>query len=144
MRIAFLTRAVHFSASHRYHRPDWSDEENERRFGPCSRPEGHGHNYRCEVTVTAPVDPETGMVIDLVALDRVLESQIVARLDHRNINLSVEEFRPGAALPTTENLAAFILDRVSAALPAGVKVHRVRVHEDRDLWADAYGSEPAD
>ena len=62
--------------------------------------------------------------------------------DHRNINVSVDAFKPGAALPTTENLAAFILDRVSTSLPAGVRVHRVRVQEDRDLWADAYGSEP--
>ena len=144
MRIGYLTRAVHFSASHRYHRPDWSDEQNERRFGPCARPEGHGHNYRCEVTVTAPVDPETGMVIDLVELDSVLESQVVARFDHRHINMSVEEFKPGGALPTTENLASYILDRLSASLPSGVKVHRVRVREDRDLWADAYGSGPAD
>ena len=144
MSIGYLTRAVHFSASHRYYRPDWSDEENERRFGPCARPEGHGHNYRCEVTVMAPIHPETGMVIDLVELDRVLESQVVSRFDHRNINVSVEEFKPGAALPTSENLAAFILDRVSDSLPAGVKVHRVRVQEDRDLWSDVYGSEQAD
>ena len=144
MRIGYLTRAVHFSASHRYYRPDWSDEENERRFGPCARPEGHGHNYRCEVTVMAPIHSETGMVIDLADLDRVLESQVVSRFDHHNINASVEEFKPGAALPTTENLAAFILDRVSDSLPAGVQVHRVRVQEDRDLWSDVYGSEQAD
>ncbi len=142
MSTGYLTRAVHFSASHRYHRPDWSDEENERRFGPCARPEGHGHNYRCEVTVVGAIDSETGMVIDLVELDRVLETQVVSRFDHRNINTSVQEFKPGAALPTTENLAAFILDRVSTSLPAGVSVHRVRVQEDRDLWADAYGPVP--
>jgi 6-pyruvoyltetrahydropterin/6-carboxytetrahydropterin synthase len=144
MPIGYLTRAVQFSASHRYHRPDWSDEENEQRFGRCARPEGHGHNYRCEVTVMAPIDLETGMVIDLGDLDRVLESQVVSRFDHRNINVSVEEFRAGAAIPTTENLAAFILARVSASLPAGVKVHRVRVREDRDLWSDVYGSQQAD
>jgi len=84
------------------------------------------------------------MVIDLVELDRVLESQVVSRFDHHNINVAVEEFKPGAALPTTENLAAFILDRVSDSLPAGVQVHRVRVQEDRDLWSDVYGSEQAD
>lgn len=144
MSIGYLTRAVHFSASHRYHRPDWSDEENTRRFGPCARPEGHGHNYRCEVTVMAPIDSETGMVMDLMELDRVLDAEVVGRFHHRYINASVEEFQPGAALPTTENLAAFILDRVRASLPAGVKVHRVRIQEDRDLWSDVYGSEPAD
>jgi 6-pyruvoyltetrahydropterin/6-carboxytetrahydropterin synthase len=142
MRTGFLTRAAHFSASHRYHRPDWSDEENERRFGACARPEGHGHNYRCEITVRAPIDPETGMVMDLAELDRVIDSQVVSRFDHRHINLSVGEFGPGAAIPTTENLAAFILEQVAAHLPPGVRVHRVRVQEDRDLWADAYGHEP--
>ncbi len=142
MAIGFLTRAVHFSASHRYYKPEWSEEENQRRFGPCALPEGHGHNYRCEVTVTAPIDPETGMVVDLAELDRVLESELVARFHHRHINASVEEFGAGGAIPTTENLAAFILAKVNARLPSGVRVHRVRVQEDRDLWSDVYGAEP--
>ncbi len=139
MTTGYLTRAVHFSASHRYHRPDWSDEENRRRFGDGALPEGHGHNYRCEVTVAALIDPETGMVMDLSALDRILEEEVVARFHNRHINTSVEHFRPGGALPTTENLAAFILDRVGARLPAGVELYRVRVQEDRDLWSDVFG-----
>ncbi len=139
MTTGYLTRAVHFSASHRYHRPDWSEEENRRRFGDCALPEGHGHNYRCEVTIAAPIDPETGMVMDLGQLDDILAEEVVARFHLRHINTSVEHFRPGAAVPTTENLAAFILERVSARLPAGVAVHRVRVQEDRDLWSDVFG-----
>ena len=62
---AYLTRAVHFSASHRYHRPEWSEAENRKHFGDCALPEGHGHNYRCEVSVFGEIDPATGMVIDL-------------------------------------------------------------------------------
>jgi 6-pyruvoyltetrahydropterin/6-carboxytetrahydropterin synthase len=139
MTIGYLTRAVHFSASHRYYRPDWSAEENARRFGSAADPEGHGHNYRCEVTVAGPIDADTGMVIDLDVLDRVLTDEVVARFHHRYINSAVEEFGPGRALPTTENLAAYILERVSARLPDGVRVHRVRVMEDRDLWSDVYG-----
>lgn len=137
--IGYLTRAVHFSASHRYHRPDWSAAENNRRFGDCALPEGHGHNYRCEVTVSGEVDRVTGMVIDLRRLDRVLEAEIVSRFHHRHINTAVPEFGPGGRIPTTENLAAFILEQLQAALPNGVRVERVRVREDRDLWADAYG-----
>jgi 6-pyruvoyltetrahydropterin/6-carboxytetrahydropterin synthase len=137
--IGYLTRAVHFSASHRYHRPDWSDDENSRRFGECAHPEGHGHNYRCEVTVSGDIDDETGMVIDLRRLDRILEAEVVARFHHRHINSATPEFGPGGRIPTTENLAAFILAQVQGELPDDVRVHRVRVQEDRDLWGDAYG-----
>jgi len=144
MPIGYLTRAVHFSASHRYHRPEWSDEENRRRFGPCALPEGHGHNYRCEVTVAAAIDPRTGMAMDLVELDHILQSEVVERFHHHNINVSVEEFGSGKAIPTTENLAAFILSKISARVPPGASVYRVRVQEDRDLWSDVYGTEPAD
>lgn len=140
--IGYLTRAVHFSASHRYHRPDWSDEENRRRFGDCALPEGHGHNYRCEVTVSGDLDRETGMVIDLRRLDLILEAEIVSRFHHRHINAAVPEFGPGGRIPTTENLAAFILERLQLVLPDGVRVERVRVHEDRDLWADALRDGP--
>jgi len=116
-------------------------DENRRRFGPAALPEGHGHNYRCEVTVCGPIDSETGMVMDLEELDALLGDEVVARFQFRNINLAVPEFGPGALLPTTENLAAFILDRLNPQLPPGVSVYRVRVQEDRDLWSDVYGSE---
>ncbi len=139
MTIGYLTRAVHFSASHRYYRADWSPEENARRFGTAADPAGHTHDYRCEVTVAGPIDPGTGMVIDLDLLDRVLADEIVARFDGRDINSAVEAFGPGGALPTTENLAAYIFERVGPRLPAGVRLHRVRVMEDRDLWSDVYG-----
>lgn len=139
MTIGYLTRAVHFSASHRYYRPDWSEQENRRRFGPNALPEGHGHNYRCEVTVAAPIDAQTGMVMDLAELDRILDDEVVSRFHHRHINLSVPEFGPGAMIPTTENLAVFIRDKVTPRLPAGVAVHSIRVQEDRDLWSDVYG-----
>ncbi|UCC84865.1 MAG: 6-carboxytetrahydropterin synthase [Gemmatimonadota bacterium] len=141
MTIGYLTRAVHFSASHRYGRPDWSEEENRRRFGEAAAPEGHGHNYRCEVTVRGPIHPETGTVTELPELDRLLDAEIVRRFHNRHINAAAEEFGPGRAQPTTENLALYVMEKISRALPEGVRVHRVRVQEDRDLWSDVYGSE---
>ncbi len=141
MTIGYLTRAVHFSASHRYHRPDWSEEENRRRFGEAAAPEGHGHNYRCEVTVRGPIDPEAGMVMELPELDRLLDTEIVRRFHNRHINAAAEEFGPGRAQPTTENLALYVMEKIGPALPKGVRVHRVRVQEDRDLWSDVYGSD---
>ena len=141
MKIGYLTRAAHFSASHRYYRSDWSEERNQQHFGLMADPQGHGHNYRCEVTVVGPIDSETGMVVDLDELDRTLQQEIVDRFHLRYINSAVPEFGSGGLMPTTENLAAFILERIADRLPAGVRVHRVRVVEDRDLWSDVYGSE---
>ena len=139
MRTAYLTRAVHFSASHRYHRPEWSEEENRRKFGPSARPGGHGHDYRCEVTVCGPVDVDTGMVISLDVLDDVLREEVVDRMHNRHLNDALEEFGPGRAIPTTENLADHIFERVQARLPSDIRVHRVRVLEDPNLWSDVYG-----
>jgi 6-pyruvoyltetrahydropterin/6-carboxytetrahydropterin synthase len=139
MSIGYLSRAVHFSASHHYHRPDWSEEENLQRFGASA--DVHEHDYRCEVTVKGAIDPHTGMVIDLGELDRILESEVIARFHDRDINSDVPEFGEGGLMTTTENLAAFVLAKVAEKMPAEVSVYRVRVMEDADLWSDAYGSE---
>lgn len=130
----FLTRRVTFAAAHRYRRPEWSDEKNASVFGLCARENYHGHNYACEVTVTGDVDPQTGMLIDLAVLDRVLETEVRARFDHRNINLDVPEFADGKRVPTSEELARFVCDRVQAAL-AKVRVVEVSIAEDKSLRA---------
>jgi 6-pyruvoyltetrahydropterin/6-carboxytetrahydropterin synthase len=132
-----LTRRVRFSAAHRYRRPEWDDERNQRVFGLCAGQNYHGHNYTCTVTVEGPVDPVTGMVVNLDALDPVLEREIVARFDHRNINLEVPEFADGGLIPTGENLARFILERVQSALGSAALVTRVTVAEDESLSATA-------
>lgn len=135
MPTAYLTRRVSFAAAHRYRRPEWSDEKNELVFGLCSRPSYHGHSYVCDVTVSGEIDPVTGFVIDLGALDRVLETEVTQRFDHRNINVDVPEFADGALVPTGENLARFICERVQASLPPENKVTQVTVAEDRTLSA---------
>lgn len=131
----FLTRRVAFAAAHRYRRPDWSDAENERVFGACARPNYHGHSYTCEVTVTGDVDATTGFVVDLGALDRVLESEVRSRFDHRNINLDVPEFADGQMVPTGENLARFIFERIQGALGSSARVSSVTIAEDASLSA---------
>lgn len=135
MPVAQLIRRVRFAAAHRYRRPDWSEEKNVAVFGLCARPNYHGHNYACVVTVEGPIDDVTGMVIDLERLDRVLDTEVVARFDHRNINLEVPEFADGGLIPTGENLARFILDRIQTALGRGVRVRSVRIDEDENLSA---------
>lgn len=136
----FLTRRVTFAAAHRYRRPDWDDATNERVFGPCARPSFHGHSYVCHVTVTGDVDPRTGFVVDLGLLDRVLQAEVRDRFDHRNINTDVPEFADGKLIPSGEELARFICERVQEALGDACRVTEVRVAEDETL-SSAYRPE---
>ena len=132
---ASLTRRVAFAAAHRYRIAEWSEDRNARTFGLCARPNYHGHSYVCDVTVTGPIDPITGFCADLGVLDAILSAEVRERFDHRNINVDVLEFGDGKLIPTGENLARFIFERVDAALPDGVKVTRVTVAEDATLSA---------
>lgn len=129
----FLTRRVTFAAAHRYRVPQWSDEKNEATFGLCARPSYHGHGYVCDVTVTGVVDSVTGFVVDLGKLDAVLQREVRERFDHRNINTDVPEFADGKLIPSGENLARFIADRVQDGLGAAARVTRVVVAEDATL-----------
>jgi 6-pyruvoyltetrahydropterin/6-carboxytetrahydropterin synthase len=126
---------VAFAAAHRYRRPEWSNEKNEAVFGACARPSFHGHTYVCDVTVKNEIDDLTGFVVDLAALDEVLDREVKQRFDHRNINLDVPEFADGELVPTGENLARFIFERVSASLLAPARVASVTVAEDETLSA---------
>ena len=133
-----------FSAAHRYRRPEWSDERNAATFGASANPHFHGHGYSCDVTVRGAIDETTGMVVDLGLLDRVLAREVRERFDMRNINLEVPEFADGRLVPTGENLARFIFERVDAALraelgEAGARVARVVVREDETLGAEYEG-----
>jgi 6-pyruvoyltetrahydropterin/6-carboxytetrahydropterin synthase len=132
---ASLTRRVSFSAAHRYSRPEWSDEKNVQTFGACAWPNYHGHSYVCDVTVGGPIDDVTGFVVDLGILDNILRTQVRDRFDHRNINVDVPEFGDGKLVPTGENLARFIFERVEKDLPKPARVLRVTVGEDDTLSA---------
>lgn len=124
-----------FAAAHRYRRPEWSDEKNAAVFGDCAWPSFHGHSYTCDVTVRGAIDETTGFLIDLEELDRILAAEVLQRFDHRNINVDVPEFAEGALIPTGENLARFIFERVGAALPGGVEMMDVTIAEDQSLTA---------
>ncbi len=109
-----LSRTIHFNAAHRLYRRDRSDEWNRATYGAASNPSGYGHNYALEVAVEGAIDPEDGMVLNLVDLDRVLKEEVDRPLDHRNLNEEIPEFRD--VVPTAENLARWIWDRVDARL----------------------------
>ena len=131
-----LTRKVDFSAAHFYWNPDWTEEENVRVFGKCANRQGHGHNYTLEVTVAGEVDPVSGFVVDLKQLKNILEREVVSVYDHRHLNYEVPEF--AATVPTTENIAIAIWRRLEGKIEHA-KLHRVRVYEMADLFADFYG-----
>lgn len=132
----YLTRRADFSASHYYHNPEFSPEENQRVFGKCANLNGHGHNYTLEVTVKGQVDAKTGFVVDLKDLKTLIEREVTDAMDHRHLNKEVPEFQ--SLIPTTENLAIVIWKRLEPKLKLA-KLHRVRVYEAEDLYADFYG-----
>lgn len=134
--MVYVTRRIEFSASHFYRRPELSDEENERLFGKCANPHGHGHNYVLEVTVAGEPDPVTGMVLDLKELKDILQREIVERLDHRHLNYEFPELK--GKMPTTEVLAGTIWEILAPKIVKG-KLHRVRLYEMPDLYAECTG-----
>ena len=122
---AHFGRRYTLSASHRLHTNALTVEENRATYGKCNNPHGHGHNYVVEVMVGGAVDPETGMVVDMAALDEVVRARVIERFDHANLNLD-----PLFAnrVPTTENLSREVFALLKDALPTG-KLERVRVEE---------------
>ncbi|HUO33601.1 MAG TPA: 6-carboxytetrahydropterin synthase [Candidatus Acidoferrum sp.] len=128
-----ITRKVEFAASHFYHNPDLSADENRRIFGKCNNPHGHGHNYTLEVTVAGEPDPVTGMILDLKELKEILNREVMQRMDHRHLNYEVPEL--AGKIPTCENLALVIWNLLEPKITRG-KLDRVRLYESPDLYAE--------
>lgn len=131
--MVYLTRKIEFSASHLYHNPALSAEENKRVFGKCNNPHGHGHNYTLEVTVAGEPDPVTGMVLDLKELKEILEREITQRMDHRFLNYEVPELQ--GQIPTCENIVRVIWNLLEPRITQG-RLHKVRLYETPDLYAE--------
>ena len=132
-----LTRRYHFAASHRLHRPNFSASENERIYGKCSNPYGHGHNYVVEISVSGTVDPATGMIANLTDLDGFVEREVIEAFDHRSLNEEVPVFRK--KVPTTENVCIEIYQRLKHFSKA--KLERVRVEETANNAFEYAGEE---
>lgn len=120
-----LTRIYEFAAAHRLDAPSLSPAENIALFGKCNNPAGHGHNYLLEVTVQGVPDPQTGMLVDIEALDRTVHELVVDRYDHKNLNSDIPEFTNMNT--TSEIVTQTIFSRLAGQVPA--KLHRVRLHE---------------
>jgi 6-pyruvoyltetrahydropterin/6-carboxytetrahydropterin synthase len=124
MRIS-LTRRYRFAASHRLHSSALSEIENERIYGKCNSPYGHGHNYAVEVTVSGPVNPDTGMIANLGDLDPFVQREVIEAFDYKCLNEDVPEFQ--TVVPTTENVCSEIYRRLAGF--AAAKLERVRIEE---------------
>lgn len=124
-----LTRGYRFSASHRLHSAQLRDSENERVYGKCNHPFGHGHNYLLEVTAGGEVDEKTGTLMPVARLDRLVQEKVLSVFSHRNMNTDIPQF--SELVPTTENVAAVIAEILKANWPAdeSARLHRVRIEE---------------
>ncbi|MCI2256964.1 6-carboxytetrahydropterin synthase [Domibacillus sp. PGB-M46] len=115
-----FTRKYHFSAAHRLHSDQLTDEENKEIFGKCNNPHGHGHNYILEVTVGGEIDPVTGMVLNMTEVDRVVEELIIEKFDHKHLNLDTEEF--SGLNPTAEVMTVVFWELLQPSLPSLSKI----------------------
>ena len=124
----YITRKEHFNAAHKLWNPNWSEEKNFAVFGPCANVNWHGHNFELIVTVRGIPDPETGFVMDAKILKEVIETEVINRYDHRNLNLDTQDFK--TLNPTAENIAKVIYERI-----------RIKISNEFELKIKLYETE---
>ncbi len=132
-----ISKKVEFSASHVCRSPQLTDAENERVYGLAANPLGHGHNYVVEVAIEGEPDPVTGMILDLKRLKEILEDRVLEVYDHRMLNREVEPF--GRVVPTVENIAIDIWNRIDPHIGGRARLHSIRVHETSELSVEYRG-----
>ena len=134
----YITKRFHFSASHRVFNPVLSNEENRRIYGNCSNPNWHGHNYVLEVTVTGEIDQKLGYLMDLKALKKVVEENLINKIDHKNLNLDVDFLKD--VIPSSENIAMKFWDELELRLNSGnVKLYSVKLYETENNFVEYRG-----
>lgn len=131
MPIVSVSRKAHFNAAHRLYRKDWSFEKNQAVYGKCNNPNFHGHNYELIVTVTGPIDPETGYVLDVKILADLIKEKVEDRFDHKNLNVDTVEFQD--LNPTAENIAVVIWNLLKPNLPSNLEVEVVLYETPRNF-----------
>lgn len=136
MPIVTVTRRLRFNAAHRVHNPALSDAENAALFGKCNNPNGHGHNYVLEVSVTGPIDERTGYVIDLAHLREAVNRRVIDKIDHRHLNLDVDFMR--GINPTSENIVVACWHAIAPIVAPGT-LTRLRLWETENNYVDYEG-----
>ncbi len=132
----FITKRVMFSAAHRLFNPTFDAEKNELIFDKCNNFYGHGHNYYFEVTIKGVPDPETGYVIDLKKLKKIIMAEIVDKVDHKHLNFDVDFLK--GIIPTVENLCIVFWEILNKALPDG-SLYKIKLYETDDSFCEYYG-----
>jgi 6-pyruvoyltetrahydropterin/6-carboxytetrahydropterin synthase len=134
----YVTRKEHFNAAHKIYRPDWTEEQNLEVFGKCCNANWHGHNYTLFVTVKGEPSPETGFVVDLLKLGKLIRELVIEELDHKNLNLDVPMLQ--GIMPSTENIAIAIWNRLDAPIKQmGATLHCVKLYETENNFVEYYG-----
>lgn len=138
MKIVIVSRRAHFNAAHRLHNPNLDQQTNEKLFGLCNNEYYHGHNYELIVSVKGPIDPVTGYVMDLKTLSDVIKSEVEDKLDHKNLNLQVEEFK--TLNPTAENIAVVIYGWLRPHIPHNYQL-KITLYETPRNFVEYSGEE---
>jgi 6-pyruvoyltetrahydropterin/6-carboxytetrahydropterin synthase len=133
----YLTRVEHFNAAHKLYNPTWTKERNEEVFGRCANENWHGHNFELSVTVKGRPDPDTGFIYDVKKLSAIINSHVIDKLDHRNLNLDVD-FMYGK-MCSIENLVTAIWEQLSPQMPDGVRLHCLKLVETPRIYVEYYG-----
>ncbi len=134
----YITRRERFNAAHRLFKKEYSDAENLEVFGKCSNPNWHGHNYELFVTVKGEINPETGFLVNLKALSRLIREKVIQKIDHKNINLEVD-FMQGE-MASTENLAIGIWNQLNEEIAnLGATLHCVKIYESENNYVEYFG-----
>ncbi len=135
----YITRREKFSAAHRLHREDWDEQKNFDVFGKCSYPNWHGHNYVLYVTVKGELNPETGFVVNIKHLSKIIKENAIVKLDHRNLNLDVEFLK--GKLASTENVAIGIWEQLEPIInELGIQLHSIKVEETENNFVEYFGN----
>ena len=132
----YVTRREVFSASQRLFNPQLTDEQNDKLFGKCNNPNGHGHNYILEVIVAGEINPDTGYLIDLKLLKKIIIDNVISKVDHKNLNMDVQ-FLSGK-IPTAENIAIAIWNELDGKIPDG-RLYSVKLYETENNYVEYRG-----
>jgi len=128
-----VSRKAHFNAAHRLHNPAWDAERNREIFGKCNNPNYHGHNYELVVQLTGNIDPDTGYVMDMKVLADLINAEVCARFDHKNLNLDTPEFRN--LNPTAENICVVIWNLLRSKIDLNKQLKVILYETERNFVA---------
>jgi 6-pyruvoyltetrahydropterin/6-carboxytetrahydropterin synthase len=135
--MVYLTRLEHFNAAHKLYNPAWSKEKNEAAFGVCANENWHGHNYDLFVTIKGEPHPDSGFIMDVKKLSKLIKEKAVDKLDHSNLNLDVDFMKD--KMCSTENLAIAIWQQIEPHLPEGVQLHCIKLYETARIYVEYFG-----